>query len=412
MTKTVKNEVPDPARLAPPLRVKRRKGKSDLLYFRWPNPDGGPGKQRFYVSIVGTGVRRRECIERAFAKFRVEYAAAAGSGVSPWTTEAAPAEGTVAELVGLYRAYLAQTKGADWCSTSGRGNRVHYSLEALVNFAGESDGKRFTPSRFLLFRASLINKKRADGTPAYCRKECVARLMSVRRFFDWCVKYEHLSPRGIFETKVDRAEAAAAGLRDQSGEDPKTVPAWLVEETLPHLSQQVADIVRLLQHTGARPSELLNLTAADARRIDRSRGTWLLKLRSHKMSHKGKSRLLAFTAAAQRVLAPYLIGKRADMPLFPGRAGGVMSHQVIARAVARACKAHGLGHWSPYMIRRSVATALFGVADMHTAAAMLGHADARVTETHYVDQERERQVVAAAEALAACDASTSRQRVG
>ena len=412
MTKKAKNEVSDPARLVPPLRVKRRKGKSDLLYYRWPNPDGGPGIQRFYGSIVGTGARRREGIDCAFAKFRVEYAAAAGTGVSPVTQEAPPAEGTIAELVGHYRAYLAQTKGADWCLPTGRGNRMHYSLEALVNFAGETIGEKFTPSRFLLFRASLVNKKRADGAPAYCRNECVARLSAVRRFFEWCVKYERLSPRGIFETKVDLGEAAAAGLRDSSGEDPKTVPAWLVEETLPYLSQQMADIVRLLQHTGARPSEILNLTAADARRLDRSRATWLLKLQSHKMSHKGKPRLLAFTAEAQKVLAPYLLRKRSDMPLFPGRAGGVMSHQVIARAIARACKAHGLGHWSPYMIRRSVATGLFDVADMHTAAAMLGHTDARVTEAHYVDQERERQVVAAAEALAASIAKPSNQQVG
>ena len=159
----------------------------------------------------------------------------------------------------------------DWCSPAGRGNRMHYSLEALVGFAGETDGEKFTPSRFLLFRASLVNRKRADGAAAYCRKECVARLTAVRRFFDWCVKYEHLSPRGIFETTVDPGEAAAAGLRDSSGEDPKTVPTWLVEETLPYLSRQMADIVRLLQHTGARPSELLNLTAVDVRRIDRSR---------------------------------------------------------------------------------------------------------------------------------------------
>ncbi len=86
MTKKAKNEVPDPARLIPPLRIKRRKGKSDLLYFRWPHPDGGPGKQRFYGSLNGTGVRRRECIEQAFAKFRVEYAAAASTGVSPLTS--------------------------------------------------------------------------------------------------------------------------------------------------------------------------------------------------------------------------------------------------------------------------------------------------------------------------------------
>ena len=412
MTKKAKNEIPDPARLVPPLRIKRRKGKSDILYYRWPNPEGGPGKQRFYGNIVGTGARRRECIDAAFAKFRVEYSAAVGTGVSPVRQLESPADGTVAELVGHFRAYLAQTKGAYWCSPTGRGNRMHYSLEALVNFAGETEGEKFTPSRFLLFRASLVNKKRADGAPAYCRKECVARLTAVRRFFDWCVKYEHLSPRGIFETKIDAGEAAAAGLRDSSGEDPKTVPNWLVEKTLPYLAKQMADIVRLLQLTGARPSELLNLTAADTRRIDRSRATWLLELRSHKMSHKGKRRLLAFTAEAQKILGPHLLGKRGDMPLFPGRTGRVMTHQVIARAIARVCKAEGLDHWSPYMIRRSVATGLFDVADMHTAAAMLGHSDARVTEAHYVEQEREKQVIAAAEVLAARTAKPSKQQVG
>ena len=80
MTKKAKNEISDPARLVPPLRIKRRKGKSDILYYRWPNPEGGPGKQRFYGNIVGTGARRRECIDAAFAKFRVEYSAAVGTG--------------------------------------------------------------------------------------------------------------------------------------------------------------------------------------------------------------------------------------------------------------------------------------------------------------------------------------------
>ena len=151
MTRKARNEVPDPARLIPPLRIKRRKWKNDLLYFRWPNPEGGPGKQRCSGSLNGTGVRRRECIEQAFAKFRLDYTAAASTCVSQLAEGGQDSRGIISELIALYRSYLAQTKGTDWCSTSGRGNRMHYSLEALGQFAGDTEAESFTPTSFLHF---------------------------------------------------------------------------------------------------------------------------------------------------------------------------------------------------------------------------------------------------------------------
>ncbi|MFN8828197.1 MAG: site-specific integrase, partial [Planctomycetota bacterium] len=62
-----------------------------------------------------------------------------------------------------------------------------------------------------------------------------------------------------------------------------------VEIVLPHLSPTLRAVVELMWHTGARPSEALQVRLAD---IDRSGPVWLFRPASPKTEHLGRERML------------------------------------------------------------------------------------------------------------------------
>ena len=78
----------------------------------------------------------------------------------------------------------------------------------------------------------------------------------------------------------------------------------LVEATLPHLPEIVADMVRFQRLTGCRPGEVCQLRPMD---LDRTGDVWTYRPGSHKTEHHGRERVIFIGPKAQAVIRPYLL---------------------------------------------------------------------------------------------------------
>ncbi len=107
---------------------------------------------------------------------------------------------------------------------------------------------------------------------------------------------------------VPQALAMVAGLRRGRTEARETAPIMPVddgevEQTLDHLPDVVADMVRLQRLTGMRPAEVCVVRPCD---IDRSGEVWVYRPDSHKTEHHERERIILIGPKAQGVLLRYL----------------------------------------------------------------------------------------------------------
>lgn len=127
--------------------------------------------------------------------------------------------------------------------------------------------------------------------------------------FKWGVSEELVAPT------VNQGLASVPGLRrgrTAAWERAPVLPVddAIVDATLPHMPEVVADMVRLQRLTGMRPAEVCIIRPCD---VTRSGKVWLYKPASHKTEHHGRDRVVFLGAEAQGVLLPYLargVGRR------------------------------------------------------------------------------------------------------
>lgn len=209
-----------------------------------------------------------------------------------------------------------------------------------------------------------------------------------------------------------------------------------VEQTLPYLSPPLADAVRLLVLTGARPGEILSMRGCDVDRTGRCvladgrevtfPGVWVYAPQRHKTDAKGLVRHVLLGPAAQVIVAPYLDreplaylfdpreGRRdweqrmGRQPRRPGtvrpRGGQKDSGERMPRdhydanALARAARLaikrlnrsrswgppcpRPIEPWTPYQIRHRVATDVRAQFGPEAAQHVLGHEHLSTTELY------------------------------
>ncbi len=134
----------------------------------------------------------------------------------------------------------------------------------------------------------------------------------------------------------------------------------------------VCDLIDLQRLCGARGGELLKLTTG---MIDRTGDVWKAELSNHKTVHHGKSRTLHFGPKAQLILMKYFSADP-DGNLFK------MRRLSYSRAVLRACDKAGIDRWCPHQLRHTNADAVREEFGLEHTQAVLGHANASMTE-HY-----------------------------
>jgi integrase len=241
--------------------------------------------------------------------------------------------------------------------------------------------------------------------------------------FRWAVENELVEPsvyhglQAVSGLKRGRCEARESA-------PVKPVPDAFVNAVLPHVSLQVAAMIRLHELTGMRPGEVVLMRTGD---LDTSARIWTYTPGRHKTEHHDHERVIYIGPQAQEVLRPWLKTdlqayrfspaeaeaernanrrQQRQTPLWPSH----VKHQAkkrkrtpkraerdrydvssYRRAIARGIdKANEkieepekkIPHWHPHQLRHNAATRLRREFGIEAARVVLGHRSAAVTEVY------------------------------
>ncbi len=250
------------------------------------------------------------------------------------------------------------------------------------------------------------DKKRPPRVYSICRTQINAMMREVTRFWKWAAEHEMASTEHYSRCKV--LTPLQRGHCPAPETDPvKPVPLGDIEKVKGFVNRSVAALIDLQLLTGARPGELLHLTAED---LDRSGEVWKVRLAKHKTAHIGKQRCLYFGAKAQAVLKPLLLRRAPGEYLFSPKdhldrvremseghrregqpesvrktdrtIGLCYNKDSYRKAIARACEAAGVPHWHPHQLRHTAATEFRKQYGVEAARAALGHSHLNATEIY------------------------------
>ena len=154
----------------------------------------------------------------------------------------------------------------------------------------------------------------------------------------------------------------------------------IVEKTLPYLSQEKQDMVRLQRLICGRPQDVLNMRVCD---IDRSGEIWKYTPVTHKTKSRGKIRILPIGPRAQKILLPYLDKYKNVADQFIFQQNNVCkAGQSYAVAIESACKKAGVPKWTPNQLRHAGGTEVRDKFGLDYCQAILGHSNASTSEIY------------------------------
>jgi len=311
--------------------------------------------------------------------------------------------------VSLYELIVVYQRHADeYYRKNGKVTREAELIKEVLTLLGKKHGRDklcdFGPVELDNFRDDLITDK--DWSRLHINKQIVR----VIAMFKWAAKKEICS--GEIHTQLKALGGLKKGrttARESKGVT--CVDDAIVDRTLPHLPEIVADMVRLQRLTGARPGEICALRPQD---LDRTGAVWLYRPGAHKTEHHDKHRLIALGPKAQSILQPFLLRaadsycfspaeserrrqqKRAEQrttPLrkrdatrrkSPGRPGvaDCYSSDTYRHAVQRVCKRLDIEKWTPNQLRHTAATEIRKQFGLEAAQVVCGHQTADVTQVY------------------------------
>lgn len=252
---------------------------------------------------------------------------------------------------------------------------------------GETPVSDFGPIRFRVMRDAMVSGDARAKRKPWTRRTANRQAKRIRQIIRWGVSWEMVSPDVL--AKLDSVKALAIGETLAADPPPReAVPQADIDAVRAKLKPHHRDVFDLLLLTGARPGELLGLTAGMIERRDD--GLWTADLSDHKNARKGKRRLLVFCVPAQAILLRYL-KPDPEAKLF------ALRRDNYGAVIRRACVRAKVTPFVPYQLRHSVATRLVDEVGLEAAQAMLGHSDATMT-LHYA-RAAEKAAMRAAESL-------------
>lgn len=380
----------------------------------------------------------------------------------------------------LLTAYLTQKVAVHYRKADGTPTKeqdcIKMAIKPLQRLYGHTRIEDFGPLSLETVQQSMIDgswmtaKDRKEAGERFrggwCRKVINRHVNRLKRLFSWGVS------RQIVPVAVHQALLTVEPLlehRSAARETTDVPPAsWETIEALlaiagvwkghdaPWLSRNVADMMRLQLLSGARPGELCALRANAIDRTGesltrllgitvRTGGVWAYlpgledlggALRQqHKTAHHGKRRIIPLGPQAQKLLAPYMIGKRDDEPIFSpvlsraeryaamraARKTSVQPSQLSRRkegakrqpgdqwtnegyghAIAAAIRRlndwraaqdpplPALLHFHPHQLRKNAATELERQFGIEVARIVCGHSSVHTTEQFYVQKDLEK----------------------
>jgi integrase len=337
--------------------------------------------------------------------------------------ESAHADITIVELLnGYWQHAKTHYRHADGTPTS-EVNDIRLSLRPLHELYGHTLVKDFGPLAIKSIRQRMIVQpittrfKNDMGEwqskvirVGLARGVINQRIDRIRRCFKWGVENQ-LVPVTVYQALM--TVAALRAHRSEARETQKILPVseGLVNDTLPHLSPVLADLIRVQLLTGARSGEVCAMRGID---IDMAGAIWLFRPVRHKTTYRGLNRVICIGPAAQDILRKYLSLNTEDFLFSPRRSmeafraeqranrkskvqpsqqcrakrkprkqpGACYTVRGLAHAVAVACRKAGLPHWHPHMLRHRAASNMRREFGIEATRTVLGHQNTVITETY------------------------------
>ena len=370
-----------------------------------------------YLGVHGTPESWRE-YERLLSEWRLAQ-----------TEGPAPAPGqslTVAEVCTRFMthatSYYRHPDGTPTSELDG----YRQGLRPLIRLYGHVPVTEFGPLALKAVRQAMTSGswmrpeertigRRAENGGSWSRKLVNQHVGRVKRVWKWAASEELLPVESYAALATVRGLAAGrSGARELPDVPP--VADSVVEATLPHLGPVVRAMVQLQRLAGMRPGEVCGLTAGE---VDREGlavdgvPVWVYRPSRHKTNWRGHRKAVAIGPKAQAVLVPYLEGRQPDEPVFrpcdqveaqlvtrsqrsrfpcrrgknrvaaPKRRPGLRwTTSSYSKAIAKACRRHGLPHWHPGQLRHTAASQIQHEFSLDAARAVLGHRDAKVTTVY------------------------------
>jgi integrase len=210
-------------------------------------------------------------------------------------TGGTPGDLTIAELLERFWAHAElHYRHPDGSPTSEQDNYRH-SLRPLRELYDHTLVRDFGP---LCLKA--VRQKMIDG--GICRSQANQRIQRIKHVFKWAVG-EELVPASVWHALQCVSGLQRGRTEARETEPVKPVAVAIVEETLPFLMPEVADMVRLQLLTGCRPGEVCLLRACD---IDMTGDVWTYCPKVHKTAWRGNKRQIMLGPKAQEIVRRYL----------------------------------------------------------------------------------------------------------
>lgn len=311
---------------------------------------------------------------------------------------AAPEELTIVELIAAYWRHVKAYYRKAGEPTS-EVHLIRNAMRPLKDLYGHTPAARFGPVALKTVRGKMVEGNVTRGT-------INSRVSKIKKMFRWAAS-EQLLPVTVYQSlaTLDGLRKGRSKARESKGVEPVTDQT--VQQTLPHLSQTVADMVRFQRLTGCRPGEVCAIRPCD---VDRSGDVWEYRPESHKTEHRNtRARVIFVGPKGQDVLRPYLLREAESCCFAPAESqkkrydrlrararvprrkrkqrrfrhlGPCYSSDSYRRAVHRACDLAGIRRWSPNQLRHSAGTEIRRRYGIEGSQVILGHADAFVTQVY------------------------------
>jgi integrase len=226
---------------------------------------------------------------------KLEYDRLIGEWLSSGRSPSFGAPQHVVSITELIVDYVEYVRGYYGTGPNSELHRVARVLRPVRELYGRTQAIEFGVLQFKAVRQKFIDEGLA-------RSFINASMRRLTRMFKWAASEGRVPP------SIPQALAMVSGLRRgksaaRETEPVKPVDDTLVDATLPHLPEVLADMVRVQRLTGCRPAEVCMMRPCD---IDRSVDPWQYRPHSHKTAYHGRERIIFIGPQAQAVLLRYL----------------------------------------------------------------------------------------------------------
>jgi integrase len=204
-----------------------------------------------------------------------------------------PEAARVSDIIAAYWQFAAVYYGTP--ERSGRLSLIKCALAVLRRTYGDTPATRFGPLALQNVRAAMV---KAGWSRTYLNEQ-IGRL---KRCFKWAASRE-LIPAAVIHglSTIDGLRKGESDARET--EPVKPGPDEWVEATAPHVSRQVAGLIRLQQASGMRPGEAVIMRGCD---LDTSGKVWVYTPERHKTEHHGHGHPIFLGPRAQAIIKPFL----------------------------------------------------------------------------------------------------------